>query len=149
MKYVHTNLVCRDVEKLAKFYREVFECKQEKPTSQIGGDWLDKGTGLTNGKIKLIGLTLPGYSDNGPVIEMFEYNQMIDNPGPIAPNSKGFGHLAFKVDDVSAVYEKVVKNGGSKIGELVEKEFKSGILTFMYATDPEGNIIEIQSWKSK
>jgi len=43
----------------------------------------------------------------------------------------------------------VLQNRGRKLGELAIKEFKSGTLTFIYVTDPEGNIIEIQSWRSK
>lgn len=32
----------------------------------------------------------------------------------IAANREGFGHIAFLVDDVQLVYEKVLANGGSK-----------------------------------
>ena len=68
---------------------------------------------------------------------------------PAAANREGIGHLAFKVDDVEKTLNEMLENGGKKLGEVVSKEFKSGTLVFTYATDPEDNIIEIQSWISK
>lgn len=149
MRYVHTNIVSRNVARLAEFYVKVFECKQLKPESQIFGDWLEKGTGVKNAKIKSIDLQLPGYDSNGPVLEIFEYAEIIGDKEVPQANRRGLGHLAFKVDDVVKVLDNITKNGGNKKGELIVKEFKSGTLTFVYVTDPEGNIIEIQSWKSK
>ncbi len=149
MKYVHTNIVSKNVANLAKFYIEVFECKQFRPESQLFGDWLEKGTGVKGANIKQIDLQLPGYDPNGPVLEIFEYSEIVGQQEIPQANTKGLGHLAFKADDVSKVLADVIENGGGKIGEMIEKEFKSGVLTFAYASDPEGNIIEIQSWKAK
>ncbi len=45
--------------------------------------------------------------------------------------------------------EKVLANGGSQIGELVQTEVKNvGIFTFVYSQDVDGNIIKLQYWKS-
>ncbi|MEG3070570.1 MAG: hypothetical protein HQP61_00455 [Peptococcaceae bacterium] len=45
-------------------------------------------------------------------------------------------------------YNKLLENGGGKVGKIVEKKITgAGLLTVVYARDPEGNIIEIQSWK--
>ena len=42
------------------------------------------------------------------------------------------------------------ENGGSLYGELIEKEIEGiGILKAVYAMDPEGNIVEVQNWRSK
>jgi hypothetical protein len=49
---------------------------------------------------------------------------------------------------VEAVVNKVIENGGSKYGELVEKEIPGlGIIKAIYLCDPEGNIVEVQKWK--
>ena len=64
------------------------------------------------------------------------------------PNRKGFGHIAFKVSEVNAVLTKLTENGGTQLGEVVETEIaNAGHITFVYAKDPDGNIIEIQNWK--
>ncbi|MCP4142877.1 MAG: hypothetical protein GY755_21755 [Chloroflexi bacterium] len=45
-------------------------------------------------------------------------------------------------------FEKVLQQGGEKLGEVVEKKIENvGLLKFTYLRDTEGNIIEIQSWK--
>ncbi|MFH0875245.1 MAG: VOC family protein [archaeon] len=67
----------------------------------------------------------------------------------IAANKQGYGHIAFQVDDMKAMLDKMISYGGNKFGEVVSKEFKSGTLTFTYATDPGGNIIELTNWTQK
>lgn len=60
---------------------------------------------------------------------------------------QGFGHIAFLVDDVQLMYEKVLANGGSRLGDITTKEIPDvGLLTFVYLCDPEDNIIELQNW---
>jgi hypothetical protein len=41
----------------------------------------------------------------------------------------------------------VVSHGGGLVGEVASAEVPGvGLLTFVYAADPEGNIIELQAW---
>jgi hypothetical protein len=41
-----------------------------------------------------------------------------------------------------------LSNGAELLGEVIEKKIENvGILTLVYFRDPEGNIIEIQSWE--
>jgi len=40
-----------------------------------------------------------------------------------------------------------IEHGGKPLGETVTKEYDGiGTLTVVYASDPEGNFIEIQNW---
>jgi catechol 2,3-dioxygenase-like lactoylglutathione lyase family enzyme len=71
-----------------------------------------------------------------------------DKQNPVA-NREGFGHIAFSVSNVEAILEKMISCGGTKLGEVVKTDFAQGTLIFTYARDPEGNIIELQTWKSK
>ena len=55
-------------------------------------------------------------------------------------------HAAF-ADALEAHRDAVVAAGGGTVGELVTAEITSaGKITFVYVTDPEGNIIELQKW---
>ncbi len=145
IKYVHTNLIAADWKKLAKFYIDVFGCKVKPPERDLYGEWLDKLTSLPEVHIKGIHLMLPGYDDNGPTLEIFEFNKNINNKKNI--NNEGYGHIAFAVDDVDACFKLVKSHGGSSIGETVKCEVEGvGMLHVVYAKDPEGNIIEIQKW---
>lgn len=146
MKYVHTNLITDDWKRLAGFYVQVFGCKLILPQRHLSGDWLSKGTGVDHAKINGAHLRLPGYGDHGPTLEIFEYSNNVSRPTPVA-NEKGLGHLAFEVADVEAVLEKVIAFGGKHYGEVVQHPVPSvGQLTFVYARDPDGNIVELQHW---
>jgi predicted enzyme related to lactoylglutathione lyase len=91
-------------------------------------------------------LLLPGFGEGGPTLEIFSYDETLKHAG-IAANRRGFGHIAFQVDDVDAALAKVLAHGGSQYGEVVRGEVPgAGPITWVYAQDPEGNIIELQKW---
>ncbi len=147
VRYLHTNIISKSWEKLSAFYQSVFECTPVPPTRDLAGDWLDKGTGLNNARLKGIHLRLPGYGDDGPTLEIYQYTEMEGKPSEIAANRQGFGHIAFLVSDVDLMCEKVLANGGGTLGEITNKEVPGvGLLTFVYMCDPEDNIIELQNW---
>lgn len=147
IKFVHTNIVARDWKSLAKFYVNVFGCKEKKPERNLSGKWLNDLTGIQDAHIRGIHLLLPGYDDNGPTLEIFEYDKNEKNTNKKV-NCEGLGHTAFAVDDVERCLADVLKNGGSKIGTTV-KGIVDGVgeIHVVYAKDPEGNIIEIQKWE--
>ena len=44
--------------------------------------------------------------------------------------------------------ERVLTNGGGAVGDVVTLETADGRrVTWTYVTDPEGNLIELQSWQ--
>lgn len=64
-------------------------------------------------------------------------------------NRPGFAHIAFEVDDVEITLAEIINAGGSRVGELVTADYPNNIeAVFVYARDPEGNIIELQSWRN-
>ena len=145
-KYVHTNLIAQDWEKLVEFYINVFGCTPATPESNLSGQWVESITGVPKAEIRVIHLLLPGYGDGGPTLEVIRYNQQEDRPATAA-NRPGFGHIAFAVDDVKAARDAVLAAGGGKVGDLVTVDIPGrGKLTEIYVNDPEGNIIELQNW---
>lgn len=148
-KYVHTNLVAKDWRRLAVFYREAFACLPVPPERDLFGEWLDGVTGIRGAHIFGMHLRLPGWGDEGPTLEIFQYGSMPEHP-PVKPNTPGFSHIAFAVDDVAAAAQTAFDHGGSAVGELTVREVPGvGLLTVQYVADPEGNIIELQNWKMK
>lgn len=147
MKYKHTNLVTRDWIRLSAFYRAVFECTPVPPERDLSGDWLDSVTGIADSHIRGVHLRLPGTGEDGPTLEIFQYDAMPDHP-PVKPNTPGFSHIAFEVDDVKATAKQVFENGGAPVGEIVTHHLPGVMhLTVQYVTDPDGNIIELQHKK--
>jgi predicted enzyme related to lactoylglutathione lyase len=146
-KYKHTNIIARDWESLAQFYEKVFGCVRLPPERDLSGAWLEEGTGVPGAQFSGVHLRLPGWGEDGPTLEIFQYARNEPKPAPAA-NREGFGHIAFEVDDVEKTLEDVRRHGGGAVGEVVSQEIEGvGSLQFVYATDPEGNIIEIQSWQ--
>ena len=144
-RYAHTNLIARDWRALAAFYQNVFGCA---PVAErdLKGEWLDDATSLSGARIRGIHLRLPGYGDEGPTLEVFQYDDQLA-PCVTAPNRPGFGHIAFAVDDVSAACAAITAAGGSLVGKIVTVGIPgAGEIVFAYAADPEGNIIEVQQW---
>jgi len=147
MRFAHTNIAARDWRLLADFYINVFGCKLKPPERKLSGDWLDQATGLQNASLEGAHLILPGYGDNGPTLEIFTYRAMHEH-NPIMANHIGITHIAFEVDDVDQTFAAALKNGGQALGQVTEKVVEGvGTLKFIYFRDPEGNIVEIQSWK--
>ena len=145
-KYVHTNIVARDWKKLAGFYEQVFGCKPVPPERNLTEKWVEDCTGVARAEIRGVHLRLPGYGSSGPTLEIFEYNFEEVRPST-AINRPGLAHLAFAVDDLKAARDSVLEAGGRAIGKLVSVEISgAGHIDFIYVTDPENNIIELQRW---
>jgi predicted enzyme related to lactoylglutathione lyase len=146
IRYAHTNIVARDWKKLAKFYIEVMQCKIKPPERDLKGEWLERVTALPGAHITGIHLYLPGYEENGPTLEIFQYGKIAANDNK-KPNTEGFGHIAFTVDSVEECVAEIKAHGGGLAGEIIKTEISgAGTICFAYAHDPEGNIIEIQKW---
>jgi len=147
MRFAHTNIAAKNWKVLSEFYINVFDCRLKPPERKLSGAWLDHGTGLKNAILEGVHLLLPGHGDNGPTLEIFSYQEMHDCK-PVMANHVGLTHIAFEVHDVDQTLDEALKNGGQLLGKVTEKTVDGvGDLKFVYFRDPEGNIVEIQSWK--
>ena len=147
ISYSHTNIVARDWKRLAAFYIDVFGCTPKPPERDLSGSWLDQLTAIDDVRIRGMHLLLPGFTDDGPTLEIFQYNAHTPHPSK-SINTLGFGHIAFAVDDVDACLAKLIAHGGSTVGETMRGTVDGvGAIHLVYAKDPEGNIIEIQTWE--
>jgi predicted enzyme related to lactoylglutathione lyase len=147
IKYVHTNIVAKDWEALARFYVEVFGCRPLMPERDLAGKWLDRLTGINGAHIWGVHLALPGYEEGqGPTLEIFQYNTDTGGTAP-AIDRPGYAHIAFAVDDVQACVEDMIAHGGGLLGDIVETQVGERTLTVAYAKDIEGNLVEVQKWE--
>jgi predicted enzyme related to lactoylglutathione lyase len=146
-KYAHTNLIARDWRALAAFYERVFGCTPVPPERDLTGDALERGSRVLRAALRGVHLRLPGCGVDGPTLEIFTYESLIDGH-PAAANRPGFGHIAFSVPDVAAARAAVLDAGGSAFGDIVTTPAGSRSVTWTYVQDPEGNLIELQAWSS-
>jgi predicted enzyme related to lactoylglutathione lyase len=144
-RFVHVNIVARDYKKLSGFYRNVFGCTPVPPERDLEGGWLDSATGIEDAHIRGEHLRLPGTGDDGPTLEIFQYDEYEEGSKNV--NCTGFAHIAFSVDDPISALETVIAEGGGRVGQPVTFDIQGvGTLVFVYARDPEGNILELQKW---
>lgn len=145
-RYAHTNLIARDWNALAAFYQSLFGCVPVPPERDLAGPELEAGTGVPGSGVRGIHLRLPGHGAGGPTLEIFSYSRTAEGPAP-AVNRPGFAHIAFSVASVGRARRAVLAAGGRPVGDVVTLTIANGArVTWCYVTDPEGNIVELQSW---
>jgi predicted enzyme related to lactoylglutathione lyase len=145
-RFGHVNVIARDWQKLADFYEAVFGMQIVPPLRDYRGPDLEAGTGIAGAALRGAHLRLPGLGPDGPTLEIYQYES---GPAglPAAANRPGYQHIAFAVPDVPAAREAVVSAGGRKVGAIVTATTADGRrVTWTYVTDPEDNIVELQSW---
>ncbi len=142
IRYKHTNLIARDWRSLSAFYQRALGLTSIGQTRDLSGEWLEKLTGIPGAHIQGEHLKMP---DSEETLELFGYDDVL--PGAQAINRAGFAHIAFEVDDVERALQKVLQEGGGQLGEVASVGYPGGVTgTFVYASDPEGNLIELQHW---
>jgi len=145
-RFGHVNVTSADWRGLAGFYTDVFGCELVPPERDISGPHLDRATGIGGAHITGAHLRLPGHGSDGPTIEIFQYDSIEAARAPRVDRA-GWGHVAFQVPDVAAALEIVRDAGGSSVGEVITTTTATGRqVTWCYATDPDGNIVELQAW---
>lgn len=148
-RYGHTNVIARDWRRLASFYEAVFDCIPVPPERDYSGDLAERGTGVPGAAFRGAHLRLPGHGADGPTLEIYSYAESVDPAAPPAANRVGWGHIAFMVDDVPSARRAVFAAGGHVVpgAEVVTTRTADGRrVTWCYLADPEGNLIELQSW---
>ena len=145
--FVHVNLAAEDWRRLSAFYERVFGCLPVPPERHYRGEALERLTGVPTVKLRGVHLRLPGAGPDGPTLEIFEYDPLVERM-PTTVNRPGYRHLAFAVSDVQRAREEVLDHGGRSLGGVETFTIDTGDqVTTAYVTDPEGNIIELQSWQ--
>jgi catechol 2,3-dioxygenase-like lactoylglutathione lyase family enzyme len=145
-RFGHVNLIARDWRALADFYIELFGCVLVPPERDYSGHDLERGTAVPGAALRGAHLRLPGHGPDGPTLEIYQFSAM---PEPLPPlvNRPGFQHIAFAVPSVTEARAAVLAAGGGVVGDVVTLETADGrFVTWTYVTDPEGNIVELQSW---
>lgn len=145
-RFGHVNLVAADWRRLADFYVTVLGCQVVPPERDYAGTELARGTGVPGAALRGAHLRLPGHGPDGPTLEIYQYRRA-ERRSATAANRPGLAHIAFGVSDVAVAQAAVLAAGGSLIGDIVTLTTADGRqVTWCYVTDPEGNIVELQSW---
>jgi catechol 2,3-dioxygenase-like lactoylglutathione lyase family enzyme len=150
-RLAHVSITAKDLDRLAEFYRKALGFTEARPERSFSGAWLEKGTGVPGASIKRVHLRLPGSSPDGALLELIEYSASIGDDTPPAANRAGLRHIAIEADsaeELARLHDLVIEHGGSGLGDISENHIDGlGTVTFVYMTDPEGNIVELLNWR--
>jgi predicted enzyme related to lactoylglutathione lyase len=145
-RFGHVNVTGTDWRRLANFYADLFGLEIVPPERDYRGADLEAATRVANAHLTGAHLRLPGHGANGPTLEIYQYDHVEASAGRRVDRA-GWGHIAFQVPDVPAALEAVLAAGGGRVGEVVTLTTADGRhVTWCYATDPDGNILELQAW---
>jgi catechol 2,3-dioxygenase-like lactoylglutathione lyase family enzyme len=135
--FVHIGLVVEDLDETVRFLTLLgFDCGEP---GVFGGEWIDRIIGLENATVETVMARGPDGSDIFEVVRFQSPSAGAEERAPAA-NRPGLRHVAFRVDDVRAVVDRVREAGWETVGEIVNYE---DIYLLCYVRGPEGLIVEL------
>lgn len=146
----HINIVVADLARSLYFYGELlgFEPYQR---AHLEGDWIEEIVGLAGVSAEVVYLQPPG---GGPRLELICYETPSgqDLPANAHANTVGLRHLAFRVDDIQADYERLLAAGVKFIGPptavpAAAVTHKAGSKRLCYCHDPDGVLVELAEYR--
>ncbi|MFC1601198.1 VOC family protein [Candidatus Sumerlaeota bacterium] len=141
----HVNIVVEDLERSARFYGELLGLK-ETMRARLTGGWIEQVTGLAGVEAECAYFQ----PEDGPRVELLQFVSPRGEPLAAAslPNTPGIRHLAFRVADINAEYERLRAAGVVFLGAPVEVPLAtvrhvSGRKRLCYFHDPDGVLLEL------
>jgi catechol 2,3-dioxygenase-like lactoylglutathione lyase family enzyme len=135
--FVHIGLVVEDLDETVRFLSLLgFDCG--KPGVH-GGEWIDRIIGLEDATVEVV---MARASDGSDIFEVVRFRSPAAGAQEAAPaaNRPGLRHVAFTVDDVRGVVDRVRAAGWDTVGEIVDFE---NTFLLCYVSGPEGLIVEL------
>jgi glyoxylase I family protein len=140
----HVNICVSNLERSIAFYEQLgFKVVND---FTLEGPDVGKSMGLDASKFRVVFIRL-GDDPNATVIDLLEF---IDPPAQGQPyptlNNIGLCRVAFKVDDVEVVYEKLKKMDVEFVAPIERMKGEGGNdIAFVCFKDPDGVFLEIIS----
>jgi catechol 2,3-dioxygenase-like lactoylglutathione lyase family enzyme len=136
----HVGLTVTDLDRSIKFYTEILECSIVVQQEKEGG-YLAAIVGYPDASVRMAHLQPAGSSQR---IELFEYRTPKSAPRDLEPRNVGNAHVCFVVNDLAALYERLVEHGITTLSPPVEVDTgvnKGGAA--LYLRDPDGITLEV------
>jgi catechol 2,3-dioxygenase-like lactoylglutathione lyase family enzyme len=146
----HINIVVHDLEAMVRFYRDILGLTITKRVT-IRGECIDRVVGLPGVEAEVVYLELP----TGPRIELLRYLSPTgaDPPGLGLSNTRGLRHLALRVEQIETFASKLRDAGVELLSDVQlvpdsQVSYAGGVSKrLVYFRDPEGNLLELCSYR--
>jgi catechol 2,3-dioxygenase-like lactoylglutathione lyase family enzyme len=133
----HVGIVFDDLQAATEFFLDLG--LERDGATPVQGDWVDNVIGLKDVQADMVMMRTP---DGGGKLELTKFRKPADNRGPhaLAANRLGIRHIAFVVDDVNAIVDKLRGKGVNTVGKVQDYE---DCYRLCYIRGPEGIIVEL------
>ena len=133
----HTGIVVRDLEKSTEFYCALGFVKDNQAIEE--GNFIDTVVGLQNTKLEWVKLKAP----DGYLLELLQYHSHPESTEITQQKSNKLGcsHMAFSVDNIDRICEKIEQLGGLIVNPPALTNDKK--IKVAYCHDLEGVLMEI------
>lgn len=137
MRFDHVGITVRDLDAVAEFF--VALGLEIGGRTFVEGEFLDTVCGIPNSRTEIVMLHAPG---GGTAVELSSFVRPATEPGsPHAmANVLGLRSVAFEVDDLRALVDRLVADGYRLVGGVGEYE---GFWRMAYVRGPEGIIVAL------
>jgi catechol 2,3-dioxygenase-like lactoylglutathione lyase family enzyme len=135
--FVHVGLVVEDLDETVRFLALLgFDCGEP---AVLSGEWIDRIIGLENVTVEVAMARAPDGTD---MFELVRFHSPAAGAQELAPaaNRPGLRHVAFQVDDVRGVVDRVRDAGWETVGEIVDY---GNTFLLCYVRGPDGLIFEL------
>ena len=133
----HTGIVVSNLKESVEFYCALGFVEDNRAIEE--GNFIDTVVGLQNTKLEWVKLKAP----DGYLLELLQYHSHPEQKeiAKQKSNQLGCSHIAFSVNDINTVCQKIEKIGGSMVNPPVLTNDKK--IKVAYCHDNEGNLMEI------
>jgi lactoylglutathione lyase len=138
----HTGLQVADLDRSLAYYVDLlgFEVEQQW---EVAAPYVAELVGYPNVRIRVAMLRLPGTDDR---LEIVEYNDVPKRAVDTSTANPGTAHVCLLVDDVGALYERLVEGGHATVSPPIGPTEGPNVgQVMMYAIDPDGIRLEIKA----
>jgi catechol 2,3-dioxygenase-like lactoylglutathione lyase family enzyme len=136
-RFDHVGITVADLVTVTAFFAALgFEVEG---TTFVEGEFLDTVIGLPNSRTEIVMLRLP---EGGTQLELSRFVRPNSEPGSPAAmaNELGLRNVAFEVDDLRAVIDRLAADGYGLVGGIGEYEH---IWRMAYVRGPEGIVVSL------
>lgn len=137
-RFDHVGITVSDLVASAAFF-ESLGLVPDGPSMRVEGTFIDTVIGMTGAATEIVMLRAPG---DGTTVELSQFDRPDTEQGqPDAmANVLGLRSVAFEVDDIEAVVERVARDGYAVVGGIGEYE---GVWRMAYVRGPDGILVAL------
>ena len=141
----HAGFVVRDLDASIRFYTEGLGLRFRLQQTQ-DNDYTRALVGYPDAKLRVAQFQLPEGDppDSGHILELVEYLTPEGGPVDLERNTIGAGHLAFLVDDIEGMVDRLTALGATPLSE--PNDITAGVNQggkALYLHDPDGVMLEL------